>query len=506
MKRKGIGGLIIFGILLFSVLIGSGVSDAKEKVFTIAQAGEPPTLYPTSKVGDSNPTNNVAQLINEKLIDWDWKKGRAVPVLAESFRHVDELTFEVKIRKNISFTNGEPLDAEAVKYSLEQIWKEPFFGTLTKEWKEIEVVDKYTVRIHSKKPNPVSWGWAMPKMFIYPPKYHQKMGEGYMLQPLGTGPYLLKEWVRGSKIELVANKSYWGEKPKLDRVIWRGIPEASTRVAALETGEVDLISFVPASYADRIKSNKNLVLRTVPGTRGFGVAFDGRKPPFSDKRVRQAANYAIDKDAIIRHILGGYAQKLGGQLLTPAYVGHNPNLKDYPYDPEKAKRLLREAGYPNGFEVTLDYGIGRFAQIDEVCQAVAGQLEKVGIRVKLNAMEHGTFIKGITSGNHSPLYNIGFQGGPEGYDHLEYFSLRGTVLAHIYLNKEYSDVLDKAASAPELEQRKRLIQKALEIANEDPFAIYLYTADSLFAQSKRVRNWEPDPSDLIYVTGVDVAE
>jgi peptide/nickel transport system substrate-binding protein len=502
--------LIILMSVFFGTYILSGISTsiAKEKVLRISQAGEPPTLHPTSKIGQSVPTENIAQLINEKLIDWDWIGGKAIPVLAESYRHVDPLTFEVKLRKkNIKFTNGEPFDANAVKYSLEHFWKEPFFGYYTKEWEAIEIVDQYTVRIQSKKPQPITWSGLMPKLFMYPPKYHQKVGEEYAQRPVGTGPYTLETWDRGSKIVLAANKEYWGEKPIFDKVIWRGIAEDSTRIAALERGEVDLITFVPSTYADRIKANKNLVLRQVPGLRGFGIYFDGRKPPFSDKRVRQALNYAVDKDAIVHHILGGYASKLGGQLLTPAYAGWNPKLKDYPYDPERAKALLKEAGYPNGFEVNLDFPTGRYSQTEDVCQAVMGQLSKVGVKVNLKSFEYGTFVKSLISGNHSPLFYIAFNGDPEGWEHLNYLSKRGSVLpAHIYLNDEYANVLDEVAANLDFEQRKLLIRKAVEIAREDPFMIYLFGGDNLTAHTKKLKNWEPNSRELVYLTGVDLEE
>jgi peptide/nickel transport system substrate-binding protein len=327
-----------------------------------------------------------------------------------------------------------------------------------------------------------------------------------MFHPVGTGPYVFDRWDRGDRITVTANREYWGQKPGFDKIIFRWISEPSTKIAALETGEVDLVSSFPTTYADRVKVNKNLALRQIPGLRGHGLAFDGRKPPFSDKRVRQALNYAVDKDSIIQHLYGGYASRLGGQLLTPAYAGWNPGLKDYPYDLEKAKKLLKEAGYPNGFEVKLDFPVGRFPQVEEVCQSVAGQLARAGVKAKLNALEFGTYLKAITSGNHSELYYLGFDGEPEGWEHVHYFSKRGNILPPIYLNEEFAELLDKVATNPDFEQRKLLMRKALEIAQEDPFLLYLVAPENLSAHSKKLKNWKPNPAQTIYLAGVELED
>ena len=218
-----------------------------------------------------------------------------------------------------------------------------------------------------------------------------KVGAGsFRLNPVGTGPYRFVEWVKDDHVTVEANPAYWGGAPSIKTVVFKIIPDPATRIAALQTGEVDLVYDVPPERAAELRRDSKVRIEAIPGLRILFFAFNTRKPPFDNVRVRQAVNYAVDKRAIINRVLLGYGVQRAATT-SPPIAGYVPDLKPYPYDPEKAKELLREAGFPNGFEFTLAAPRGRYLKDAEIAEAVAGQLAKVGITANLFIRPWPTF-------------------------------------------------------------------------------------------------------------------
>ncbi len=253
----------------------------------------------------------------------------------------------------MKFTNGEELDASAVKFTFDRVMNPDNKTTERASIDTIEktdVVDAQTVNITTRIPG-VLLPARVSELYgsILPPRYVQEKGKDEVgLKPVGTGPYKLVEWKKNERLLLEANEEYWRGPAKVKRIVVRPILDDSARMAALLAGEVDMVSNLPYVRIKEIQGNDKLTVKTIPSPRVFFVVIDPRKPPFNNVKVRQALNYAVDVDAIIKSLYVGYAQRLA-TLVDRAAFGYDPNVKPYPYDPAKAKQLLADAGYANGF-------------------------------------------------------------------------------------------------------------------------------------------------------------
>jgi len=318
--------------------------------------------------------------------------GKLVPRLAEKWEQIDDTTLRLTLRKNVKFHNGEDFNAEAVRFTLER-YADPKSqaATRTTSIKEVRVVDDSTVEFISKAPDPLLLGIIADGFFIVPPKFYQDKGAATVAaQPVGTGPFVFKEWIKGDRLDLTVNNDYWGGKPTAQNLTFRFIPEAGTRVAGLQNGELDIVNDLPPALARELQANDQITLSTANDPAIVHVGLKVNDEILKDKRVRQALNYATNKDAIIQRLLFGYATA-AGQVAMPGSFGHNPNVKPVPYDPEKAKELLAEAGHPNGFEIVMGAPIGYVAHGKELAEAIIGDWAKVGVKVNLIMTEWATF-------------------------------------------------------------------------------------------------------------------
>jgi peptide/nickel transport system substrate-binding protein len=344
-----------------------------------------------------------------------FNNGKIQPSVATSWKAVDDLTWEFKLRDDVYFQNGEPLDAEAVKFTLDRIlnpdeaiaWR----GSLS-TIDNVEVIDKTTVRLHTSAP----FGPLVQRLlvaFIIPPKYYQEVGkEAFAEKPIGSGPFKWVDFDPVSFLDVEVWPDSWrwqGMEPGLAGVTWKKLPEESTRVAALEAGEIDVAEQVPGEVVDTLKGEGiNVVNQLIAQTIVVNLRSTW-DTPLADKRVRQAINYAVDKETVIDTILLGNATISDSQLVGPDAFGYNPNLKPYPYDPDKAKELLAEAGYPDGFEVTFHGSVGRYPKDKEVDEAIVAQLSEVGIIANLEILENTVFSQMSREGTIGPMNIYGWQ-------------------------------------------------------------------------------------------------
>jgi peptide/nickel transport system substrate-binding protein len=331
--------------------------------------------------------------------------GNIIPGLAESWKVLDPTTWEFRLRKGVKFHNGEPFNAGVAKYALDiaRSHKMSRERTFLAPVDEVEVVDDYTIRLKMKFPAPdflygLQWVLMMPKKLV------EEKGHDYLItHPVGTGAFKFAEWKKDEYQKYVANPNWWRGKPKMDEVIYRPIPEGATRVAALLAGEVDIIEKIPLEDIDRITKSEKTRVMSRPGERLIWVGFDtfnktgspgipkGQPNPFVNVKVREALAYAINREAIVKHVLNGMGEP-ADQLLRPTSPYYNPKAKARPHDPEKARALLKEAGYPNGFSVRLDCTSGFHTADEEIGVAIADQLSKVGIKAEVNALKRSIFI------------------------------------------------------------------------------------------------------------------
>ena len=337
---------------------------------------------------------------------------------------------------------------------------------------------------------------------IVPPKYVAQVGDAtFAVKPVGTGPYKLVEWVKDERLVLEANKDYHRGAPAIDRLIFRPVPELTTRVAALLAGQADLVSDVPPEQVARVKASG--VARVEVSTLGGFVIMvkltNHLMPgPWQDVRVRKAINHAIDMDTIIKTVLEGYGQVLGVPLEKEA-LGFNPNVKWYPYDPERAKVLLREAGHPNGFEMTLHVPNRRYMNDIEVVQAMAQMLGKVGIRAKVQVWRAERLHHQVAVPSSSCPSTWWPGAGPASSTAISWStrSTRSRRLA-IHKNEALDKILEEAQGTNDPEKRKALYWKAQEMIYEGAPIIKAYQQAHIFGISNRL-DWTPWIDNMLFL-------
>jgi peptide/nickel transport system substrate-binding protein len=500
-------GCIIFSLVLVSVFcttIGIQAADAKTRV-VVAQGTEPTRLDPD--MHRENTSNNVILHIYDALVERDWE-GKIAPDLAESWRFLDDNTLEFKLRKDIKFSNGEPFNAEVVKYNIERVAgliptaKKTLNPPGWENVKEVRVLDEYTVQIITKAPYPLLLSLASQK-YMVPIEYTQKDNfESLATKPIGTGPFVLKSWMKGGELVLEAKKDYWKGAPKIDEVVFRPIPDDSTRLAELKVGNVDIIANLKPDHVKEIEAEKNLQVKYVPSARTAMVFINGELPNLKDVRVRRAVNHALDVPSLIKNVMGGNAYRVS-TVCPKNFVGWDPEEKFYDYNPQKAKQLLAEAGFPDGFEAAILTPRGRYLNDVQACEAIAGMLTAVGIRTKVNAVEFGVFAK-QTQAHQIPEFMYAAWGNP-------HFNVLYTINAIArsgqmfswHSNKELDDLIDAAAKTVDPDKHEELLREALRVMYDDPGFGFLYNQRDIYGMNKRI-SWEPRPDEDINLYGAFV--
>lgn len=448
----------------------------------------------------------------EPLVQRSADMKRLEPALAESWQRIDNLTLRMKLRKGVKFHNGEPFNAQAVKFSFDRVLDPqsgaPYRVSRYNMVASPVVVDEYTVDIKTHKPDPVLLsrlnGWHM---CMIPPQYFKEKGpEAFAKAPVGTGPFKFVEWVRDGAITFEKNKDYWRGEPKADRIVFRSVPENQARVAALKSGEAHIITHMPPDDIPSIKSDPRLRVEVVPST---GILFGQTyftKPPANNKLVRQAMNYAVDVDSLIKNVLGGYGVRIATAL--PEFVwGYDPNIKPYPYDPEKAKQLLKEAGYPNGVEITFDSVQGRYLKDKELAQAMAGMLEKVGFKVNLNLYEVSRVWNMQLEGKIGHLSIWGW--GNQMFDaddtlYPEFHSFPGsTQQRESDSDPEIDKWVEEARATLDTKRRQELYTKVQERIKDSAPWIFMFQQVDVYGVSNSVE-WKPRSDELSWLYDASV--
>lgn len=401
--------LVVLAVVTCGLLLslGSVAHAAKDRV-VVAFGSNIPTLDPHMH------SSRLAHIADYHLYDTlmyrspkdNYKPG---PGLATSLRSLNPTTWELKLRQGVKFHNGEPFNAEAVKFTLDRVL-DPATKSVTRgnfTWiKEVKVVDEYTVQILTAKPFPAAPEF-LTLAYIVPPKYLKSVGdEEFSKKPVGTGPYKFVEWRKAEHLIVEANPDYWKDSPKgmpkIKTIVFRTIPETTTQIAELLSGGVDIIRNVPPDQIAVVKDSANARISATKILRVNSLLLDsaGRasNTPLTNPKVREAIAYAINVDEMLTTILGGYAERTATGV-NPLHFGFDPSIKPTPYDPERAKKLLAEAGYPNGFEITFNTYSGTITSMDQMADAMTGYLAKVGIRAKRRHIEDvGTWTKSSQEG------------------------------------------------------------------------------------------------------------
>ncbi|MED2009519.1 ABC transporter substrate-binding protein [Brevibacillus borstelensis] len=507
MKKKWLSGL--WAVLLVLALGLSGCSQSSsgtggQKELVVAFDSDVPTMDPHMHNEPNAITTNWHIFDSLLFLSRDLK---IEPGLSESYEQKDDTTWIFKLRQGVTFHNGEEFNADAVKFSLERVLNEkqksPQRGNIS-AISAVNVLDPYTVEIKTKEP----YNLLPHRLFylsIVPPKYVQEVGDQEFAQkPVGTGPYKFAEWVKGDKIVLEANENYFKGAPKIKKVSFRVIPEVATQIAELQSGGVDIIRMVPPDMLAQLEGNPQLAVTSTPLLRVYYMAFDTKKKPFDDARVRQAMNYAVDIDTIVKKVLADKAVRTPAGV-NPNHFGFDESIKPYPYDPEKAKSLLKEAGYENGFETEIHYftpGIGQ-----QITDAVISDLSKVGIKAKAKFYpESSSFVEKQRAGDLP--FRLGHWGSYSVYDAdailQPMFDSKG-VYGKYFNTPQLDALINEARSSVDQDKRKALYSQAQQLIYKEAPWIFLFSPMDNQAYNAKLQ-FQARADERIYAYEIDFKE
>jgi peptide/nickel transport system substrate-binding protein len=499
-------------LLILALMLALAAPAAAQPAGTlvVGLVAEPVNLDP-AQVTDLN-SNRVGRRIVETLVTFPDESTQIVPGLAESWTiSKDGLQYTFKLRSGIKFHDGTPFTAEAVKFSIERqinaehpahkLGKYPFANFFFGNVKAVEALSDERVAFLLKEPRAsflaiLTAGAAS----IVSPTAVMKSGPDYPLQPVGTGPFKFVSWDRGQRVILEKNPAYWKFPVKLDRVIYRPIVEDQARLTELLTGSLDLIVGVPPDFVGQLESGgKAAVLKQV-GAHVWYLGINNQKKPFDDKRVRQALNYAVNKDAIVRDVLKGTGTPSRGPVLPNTWAA-DPTLKAYPYDPERAKKLLAEAGFPNGFSTTLwvpESGSGMQSPV-AMSTVVQSNLKAVGVNVTLQTMEWGAFLAKLRT-KEQELFALSWMAGTEDPDMVMYPLLHSSQWTPngpnraLYKNPKFDDLLQQARLTTDQARRASLYKEAQRILVDDAPWVFVDHEIQIAALARRVQGFKLHPS------------
>jgi peptide/nickel transport system substrate-binding protein len=474
------------------VIIALGVEPQSGDPHVVSVAANYPLQYPIFDHGSAFRGNLLIPNSG----------GEDIANLAEKWQlSSDGLTIEFWLRKGVKFHDGSTMTAADVKYSLERVKRTDLQPSQT-YWSSIdsvEIVDDYTVKVHLNKIDISLLSTpANGRIVVVPKNYVERVGDkGFADNPIGTGPYKFVEWKKGEYFVLQAFEDYWGGAPKIKTARYVIAPEDLTRVAMLRTGEAD-IAPIPPSLAANIQITKGLEVNSYASQYGIAINFNTREPPFDNTLVRQAVEYAIDRDAIVENLLYGY-----GTPATPlmpgqfAYESDKPYSKPWPYDPVKAKQLLDQAGYPNGLDVEfVGLASGRIASSPQVAQAVSSYLGKIGIRCNLVIQDYNTMIKTYMNGWKNLLYAMYDLQGPAGYEPIT--ELKNCYLKDSLFGKwdspETDILVNQIPQTIDATKRADLWHQVIAKLWDEAATCWLYAEKVPYGQTSALR-YNPEPGD-----------
>jgi ABC-type transport system substrate-binding protein len=429
-----------------------------------------------------------ATAVFETLVEFVPGKTEVRPALAESWEFSDDnLSVTFNLRKDVTFHDGTEMNADAVVFSFERQFKEdhPYYDLGPwKYWGYMDMsnivdavvaVDDHTVRFDLKKPEaPFLANLAMDFAAIVSPAAVEKLGEDFKNNPVGTGPFKFVEWRKDDAIIFERNEDYWADDAYLDRLILRVIPDATARWLALQKGEVDVIDFPSAEDLEDMFADPSIEVMQQEGLNVGYLAFNTSKEPFDNKLVRQALNHAINKEDIITAVYGS-AGTPAKNPLPPTMWSYNDEIQDYPYDPEKAKELLAEAGYPDGFSselwampVARPYNPNA-RKIAEIMQA---QFAEVGVDAEIVSYEWGTYLDKTDNLEHD-MAMLGWTGDNGDPDNFLWVLLSapaaeppaGNIAA--WKDQEFTDLVAEAKETMDVDRRTELYEEAQVVFHEE---------------------------------------
>ena len=496
LKRAAGASAVLLGCLLS---VSAHALQRPSALSVCDDVTDPLGLDPQSEFGEK--THTLVQQIFDGLVRFD-PNGRIEPALATSWRRIDDKTMEFKLREGVVFHNGETFDAEAVKFTIERYLdpktRFPAAGFLN-SIDQVLVVDPRTVRITTKFPDGILLNRLAGFVLISPPRYLASHDAEFVAaHPVGTGAYRFIQWDKGTRIVLEANPDYWRKGyPKVKTLIFRFVP-ANDQVGLLLKGDLDVVTELPGTDTLRVmKSGRaNVVKQESLYTAGASINIS--TGPLADRRVRQAINYAIDKAALIRYDLLGNGTPLA-TLTMPGEIGHNPDLRPYPYDPDRARRLLREAGYPKGLKLEVVVK----AQGERTMKILSDQLKKVGILLDVHPTTDAAAINDIqgrqwdlTFGNVSdPMVHSFF---------VQSILLSSLSPFSIMRDPHYDELMGRMVTSLDLDEQQKRGMELDQYVYDQALSVFTYKRIRTYGVRKGIQ-FTPSVTGMPYFDRADIS-
>jgi len=506
---------------------GVGLAQAQApKTLVIAVGADQTGLDPQTV--ENNESGFVMSTIFDSIVNYKPGSSDVGPGLAESWTiSPDGKVYTFHIRHNVNFQDGTPMNARTVAQDVDRAinpnnpcyvlarkdvdtYDDFTFGSVKDGTvAKMDVLDDYTLRFTLPQPNaPFITSLAMVWQGIMSPAATKQYNCDASQHPVGTGPFKFVEAVRNDHITLDANAAYWGGRPKVDRLIFQIVPESATRMLQLERSQVQVLADVPPSDYSRVTGNKDLKLYSAPGLTILGVGMSNDLGPFKDVRVRQAMNYAVDKDAINKGLYGGATT--ASQGMPPVLWGYNKSVDPYPYDPAKAKQLLTEAGFASGFTTEMivyanprGYNPIGGAKLGE---AVQGYLAKVGVNVKITQYEWGAYLDKY---RHTPWEGFaisgwsGDNGDPDNFlgDLFEWDEVAGKARANNasrHHDVAYDKLIVQGRQVTDQAKRAAIYEQANKLLHDDAAWIFINHTNQVRATRTNVTGFQLNPLQMFF--------
>ncbi len=497
-------------IIGMSLLASSSIVRAQIPELRIGIGIDADTLNPQEQT--TTLIQNMCDLIYDTLF-YQTPDGKLEPRLATGYQaSKDGLSYTLHLRKGVKFSDGTPCDAKAVKLTLDRAidpkMRVPLRFAIAMI-KEVKIVDDHTLRIDLKYPfAPFIPTLSLTLCSPISPAAIEKYGEDVRQHPVGAGPYILKEWVKGDRIVMVRNENYYGKKPTVARLTFKIIPETATREAMLRTGQIDVCYKPLPSNVAALKADPNVTVEMPLSTRTIFMGLNYQKGVTQNKLVRQAFNYAVDKKAICNKILFDTAVPMDGPVSSILF-GYHKMANQYDYNPEKAKELLKKANFDFNKTINLRTPQGRYLFDQQVSEAVQAYLQAIGVKTELRTYDWPTYVAGLLKPIQESELEVFLLGwgplildadmGLYGQFHSSTNPPKGLGSA-FYNNPEYDKIMEASRLEQDTKKRLEILKKASEMVWEDCPWIWLHVEKFVIAYSKKIKGMVVTSTEKFYPT------
>lgn len=456
----------------------------------IAQGADAKSLDPYGTT--DSPAGRVMSTIFDTLVTRD-DDGNVAPGLAESWEIVDDTTYIFHLRKGIKFHNGEEFKASDVAFSFSKIAESPHAESIraTIDFENSRVIDDYTFEMKMTEPfGPILNHLNHCVMSIVNEKAYTEAGDQVGQKPVGTGPYKFVSWAAGDRIDLVANKEYWGTTPQIEKLVFRSIPEVASRTIEVETGGIDISIDAQATELKRLEESKDVNVFRRQASRIDFICFNASKAPFDNVKLRQAINMAINKEAIFNVVYQGIGT-IASAPMSSVVWSYNDNLPPHDYNIEKAKALLVEAGYPDGLEVTIS--CDQSQERLDTAEMVQAQLSAIGVKVNIETLERGAFIDKVIEGS-LEMFGLGWSSDTGDPDYALYASFHSSMHGaggnmSFYTNERVDELLALGRTSTDQEVRKKAYLEAQEIVWEEVPCVFIHCPEEVVIYNAAIKDF-----------------